>query len=197
MINFRYVKFKNFLSTGNILTEIQLDRSPNTLVIGENGAGKSTMLDALCFALFGKPFRKIKKSQLINSVNMKDAFVEVEFGIGSINYKIIRCLKPNKFEIYVDGQLLDQTASVRDYQEYLEKNILKLNFTSFTQIVILGSSTFVPFMQLPANQRREIIEDLLDIKIFTAMNILLKEKVQSNKENILEIKYKIDLKKND
>jgi len=193
MINFRYVKFKNFLSTGNILTEIQLDRSPNTLVIGENGAGKSTMLDALCFALFGKPFRKIKKSQLINSVNMKDAFVEVEFGIGSINYKIIRCLKPNKFEIYVDGQLLDQTASVRDYQEYLEKSILKLNFTSFTQIVILGSSTFVPFMQLPANQRREIIEDLLDIKIFTAMNILLKEKVQSNKENILEIKYKIDL----
>ena len=193
MINFRHVKFKNFLSTGNVITNIQLDRSPTTLVIGENGAGKSTMLDALCFALFGKPFRKIKKSQLVNSVNLKDALVEVEFGIGRINYKIIRGLKPNKFEIYANGKLLDQTASVRDYQEYLEKNILKLNFTSFTQIVILGSSTFVPFMQLPANQRREIIEDLLDIKIFTAMNILLKEKVQSNKENIQEIKYKIDL----
>ena len=193
MINFRYVKFKNFLSTGNVITNIHLNRTPTTLVIGENGSGKSTMLDALCFGLFGKPFRKIKKSQLVNSVNLKDTFVEVDFSIGNINYKIIRCLKPNKFEIYVDEQLLDQTASVRDYQEYLEKNILKLNFTSFTQIVILGSSTFVPFMQLPANQRREIIEDLLDIKIFTAMNILLKEKVQSNKEAIQEIKYKIDL----
>ena len=193
MINFRYVKFKNFLSTGNVVTNIQLDRNQNTLVIGENGAGKSTMLDALCFGLFGKSFRKIKKSQLVNSVNLKDALVEIGFDIGSIEYKIIRGLKPNKFEIYVNDRLLDQTASVRDYQEYLEKNILKLNFTSFTQIVILGSSTFVPFMQLPAYLRREIIEDLLDIKIFTAMNILLKEKVNSNKENIQEIKYKIDL----
>tara|TARA_R110000787_G_scaffold64825_7_gene146279 strand:- start:316 stop:2031 length:1716 start_codon:yes stop_codon:yes gene_type:complete len=193
MINFRYVKFKNFLSTGNVLTEIKLDRSPNTLVIGENGAGKSTMLDALCFSLFGKAFRKIKKPQLMNSVNMKDCLVEVGFQIGSINYKIIRGLKPHKFEIYIDDKLIDQTASVRDYQEHLEKNILKLNFTSFTQIVILGSSTFVPFMQLPSHQRREIIEDLLDIKIFTSMNILLKEKVQFNKGNIQDIKFKIDL----
>ena len=193
MINFRYVKFKNFLSTGNVITNIQLDRTPTTLVIGENGSGKSTMLDALCFALFGKPFRKIKKSQLINSVNMKDAVVEIEFVIGTIAYKIIRGLKPHKFEIYVDDVLLNQTASVRDNQEYLEKNILKLNYTSFTQIVILGSSTFIPFMQLPVYQRREIIEDLLDIKIFTAMNLLLKEKVSTNKENLQEIKYKIDL----
>ena len=193
MINFRYVKFKNFLSTGNVLTEIKLDRSPNTLVIGENGAGKSTMLDALCFSLFGKAFRKIKKPQLMNSVNMKDCLVEVGFQIGSIDYKIIRGLKPHKFEIYIDDKLIDQTASVRDYQEHLEKNILKLNFTSFTQIVILGSSTFVPFMQLPSHQRREIIEDLLDIKIFTSMNILLKEKIQFNKGNIQDIKFKIDL----
>ena len=193
MINFRNVKFKNFLSTGNVITTIQLDRSPNTLVIGENGAGKSTMLDALCFSLFGKSFRKIKKSQLVNSVNLKDSFVEVEFSIGSITYRVLRGLKPNKFEIYVDDVLLNQTASVRDYQEYLEKNILKLNYNSFTQIVILGSSTFIPFMQLPAHSRREIIEDLLDIKIFTAMNLLLKEKVQTNKDNLQEIKYKVEL----
>ena len=193
MINFHNVRFKNFLSTGNNWTEIQLDRSPNTLVIGENGAGKSTMLDALCFTLFGKPFRKIKKSQLLNSVNMKGAITEVEFTIGTNNYKVVRGLKPNKFEIYLGDELINQTASVRDYQEHLEKNILKLNFHSFTQIVILGSSTFVPFMQLAAIQRREIIEDLLDIKIFTAMNILLKEKLQTNKNSLQEIRSDIDL----
>jgi len=193
MIVFEHVRWKNFLSTGDIWTEIQLNRSTNTLVIGENGAGKSTVLDALCFVLFGKPFRKINKPQLVNSVNQKGMLVEVEFKIGKINYKITRGMKPNRFEIYVNDKMIDQTASTRDYQKYLEENILKLNFTSFTQIVILGSSTFVPFMQLPAQQRREIIEDLLDIKIFTAMNLLLKERLQSNKDELSELKYKIEL----
>jgi len=193
LIYFHNVRWQNFLSTGNVWTDVQLDRSPNTLVIGENGAGKSTVLDALCFSLFGKPFRKINKPQLVNSVNQKDTLVEVEFSIGSSRYKIIRGMKPNVFEIYKDDHLINQTASVRDYQQQLEQNILKLNFNSFTQIVILGSSTFVPFMQLPAQQRREIIEDLLDIKIFTAMNVLLKERLQNNKENIKEIKNKADV----
>lgn len=170
-----------------------MDKSPNTLVIGENGAGKSTMLDALCFALFGKPFRKINKPQLMNSVNQKDMIVETEFTIGNSRYRVLRGMKPNVFEIYKDDVMLNQTASVRDYQNHLEQNILKLNFNSFTQIVILGSSSFVPFMQLPTGARREIIEDLLDIKIFTAMNILLKERLQQNKNNLKDIKYKIDL----
>tara|TARA_R100000353_G_scaffold176116_2_gene149239 strand:+ start:3047 stop:4726 length:1680 start_codon:yes stop_codon:yes gene_type:complete len=181
------------LSTGNVWTNILLDKSPNTLVIGENGAGKSTMLDALCFALFGKPFRKINKPQLMNSVNQKDMIVETEFTIGNSRYRVLRGMKPNVFEIYKDDVMLNQTASVRDYQNHLEQNILKLNFNSFTQIVILGSSSFVPFMQLPTGARREIIEDLLDIKIFTAMNILLKERLQQNKNNLKDIKYKIDL----
>jgi|TARA_A100001388_G_scaffold274689_1_gene258744 DNA repair exonuclease SbcCD ATPase subunit len=181
------------LSTGNVWTNILLDKSPNTLVIGENGAGKSTMLDALCFALFGKPFRKINKPQLMNSVNQKDMIVETEFTIGNSRYRVRRGMKPNVFEIYKDDVMLNQTASVRDYQNHLEQNILKLNFNSFTQIVILGSSSFVPFMQLPTGARREIIEDLLDIKIFTAMNILLKERLQQNKNNLKDIKYKIDL----
>ncbi len=181
------------MSTGNVWTNILLDKSPNTLVIGENGAGKSTMLDALCFALFGKPFRKINKPQLMNSVNQKDMIVETEFTIGNSRYRVRRGMKPNVFEIYKDDVMLNQTASVRDYQNHLEQNILKLNFNSFTQIVILGSSSFVPFMQLPTGARREIIEDLLDIKIFTAMNILLKERLQQNKNNLKDIKYKIDL----
>ena len=193
MIHFHNVRWQNFLSTGNVWTDILLDKSPNTLVIGENGAGKSTMLDALCFALFGKPFRKINKPQLMNSVNQKDMLVETEFTIGKSRYRVLRGMKPNVFEIYKDNVLINQTASVRDYQNYLEQNILKLNFNSFTQIVILGSSSFVPFMQLPTGARREIIEDLLDIKIFTAMNILLKEKLQQNKNNLKDIKYKIDL----
>ena len=193
MIHFHNVRWQNFLSTGNVWTDILLDKSPNTLVIGENGAGKSTMLDALCFALFGKPFRKINKPQLMNSVNQKDMLVETEFTVGKSRYRVLRGMKPNVFEIYKDNVLINQTASVRDYQNYLEQNILKLNFNSFTQIVILGSSSFVPFMQLPTGARREIIEDLLDIKIFTAMNILLKEKLQQNKNNLKDIKYKIDL----
>jgi len=193
MILFEKVRYQNFLSAGNVWTEIDLNRSPNTLIVGENGAGKSTVLDALCFCLFGKPFRKINKPQLVNSVNEKGALVEVEFTIGKIFYKVVRGIKPASFEIYANDQLVNQTASVRDYQDYLENTILKLNYTSFTQIVILGSSTFIPFMQLPANQRREIIEDLLDIKIFTVMNLLLKEKTQENKVFINDCKYEIDI----
>jgi|TARA_Y100000052_G_C2951949_1_gene87849 DNA repair exonuclease SbcCD ATPase subunit len=188
MIHFHNVRWQNFLSSGNNWTEIQLDRSPNTLVVGENGAGKSTMLDALCFSLFGKPFRKINIPQLINSVNQKALMVEVNFTIGSTEYRVVRGEKPKLFEIYKDGNLINQVASRREYQVLLEQNILKLNYNSFTQIVILGSSTFVPFMQLPAQQRRDIIEDLLDIKIFTTMNVLLKERLSDNKLKITDVK---------
>lgn len=193
MIHFHNVRWKNFLSTGNVWTQVDLDRSSTTLVIGENGAGKSTVLDALCFALFGKPFRKINKPQLVNTVNEKNLLVEVNFTIGKYSYRIVRGIKPSKFEIYKDDVLLNQTASSKDYQKYLEENVIKLNYNSFSQIVILGSSTFIPFMQLPAYARREIIEDLLDIKIFTAMNVLLKEKVQTNKEKLTDVNYHIEM----
>lgn len=193
MINFKTIRYKNFLSTGNYFTEIKLNNSANTLVIGTNGAGKSTMLDALCFGLFGKPFRNINKPQLLNSINQKDCVVEVELNIGSKEYKIVRGIKPNTFEIYLDGELLNQSAAVKDYQDYLEKNILKLNYKSFTQIVILGSASFVPFMQLSAADRRAIIEDLLDIQIFSTMNSVLKDKVSINKEAISNNKHDTDL----
>jgi DNA repair exonuclease SbcCD ATPase subunit len=193
MILFRYVKWKNFLSTGNYFTELQFDKSPNTLIVGSNGAGKSTMLDALCFALFGKPFRAVNKPQLLNSINNKDCVVEVAFNISNKSYKIIRGIKPNIFEIWCDGEMINQEAAVRDYQEYLEKFILKLNYKSFTQIVILGSASFTPFMQLPPAHRREIIEDLLDIQIFSAMNNLLKDKVINNKDLTTNKKYDIEL----
>ena len=193
MIHFHYVRWRNLLSTGNNWTRIDLDRSSDTLVVGENGAGKSTVLDALCFGLFAKPFRKISKNQLINSVNQKGTEVEVEFTVSNKRYRIFRGIKPNKMEIWIDGSLLNQTAKVKDYQDNLEKNILKLNFHSFTQIVILGSSTFVPFMQLPSQQRREIIEDLLDIKIFTAMNSLLKERITINKEKFLQVSKAVEV----
>ena len=193
MIHFHNVRWKNFLSTGNSWTEIQFDRNPTTLIIGENGAGKSTVLDALCFVLFGKPFRKINKPQLVNSVNEKGLLVEIDFSVGNKKYKIVRGYKPRVFEIWQDGIMINQTAKITDYQSDLEKNILKLNYNSFTQIVILGSSTFIPFMQLPAWQRREVIEDLLDLKIFTSMNLILKEKLQTNKENLKEIRHQIDL----
>ena len=193
MIHFHNVRWKNFLSTGNSWTEIQFDRNPTTLIIGENGAGKSTMLDALCFVLFGKPFRKINKPQLVNSVNEKGLLVEIDFSVGNKKYKIVRGYKPRVFEIWQDGIMINQTAKITDYQSDLEKNILKLNYNSFTQIVILGSSTYIPFMQLPAWQRREVIEDLLDLKIFTSMNLILKEKLQTNKENLKEIRHQIDL----
>tara|TARA_B100000073_G_scaffold347173_1_gene360629 strand:- start:371 stop:2071 length:1701 start_codon:yes stop_codon:yes gene_type:complete len=186
------IRYKNFLSSGNVWTEIKLNEASNTLVIGDNGAGKSTMLDALCFTLFNKPFRSITKKQLINSVNQSKTLAEVVFRIGSQIYTVRRGIKPNIFEIELNGKLQNQDAAVRDYQDYLESSILKLNFTSFTQIVILGSSTFVPFMQLPAMKRREIIEDLLDIKIFSIMNVLVKEKISSNRERLNDINREID-----
>jgi DNA repair exonuclease SbcCD ATPase subunit len=193
LITFKYVRWKNFLSTGNNFTEIQLDRSPTTLIIGENGAGKSTILDALCFGLFGKPFRLINKKQLINSVNGGSSIVEVEFNSSGKNVRVIRGIKPNKFEIYVNDKLINQDASARDYQKHLEQQILKLNYRSFTQVVILGSSTFVPFMQLPAKQRREVVEDILDIKIFSLMNFLLKRKNKELGEDIRNVEYQYDL----
>ena len=192
MITFKKIRWKNFLSTGNQWTEVLLDEHRNTMIIGTNGAGKSTILDALTFSLFNKPFRKINKPQLVNSVNEKDCQVEVEFDIKNKEYKIVRGLKPAKFEIWIDGELQDQDASAVDQQKKLEQNILKLNFKSFTQIVILGSSTFVPFMQLPTAHRREVIEDLLDIKIFSSMNVLIKDKIRSIREETRTLELKRD-----
>ena len=193
MITFKYVRWRNFLSTGNNFTEIQLDRNSTTLIIGENGAGKSTVLDALCFGLFGKPFRGINKAQLINSVNMSGALVEVEFEIGSKKIKVVRGIKPNVFEIYVNGKMYNQDANVRDYQKYLEQQILKLNYRSFTQVVILGSSTFIPFMQLKSKHRREVVEEILDIQIFSIMNMILKQKLKTNAEEIRDVEYNVSL----
>ncbi len=193
MITFKYVRWRNFLSTGNNFTEIQLDRNSTTLIIGENGAGKSTVLDALCFGLFGKPFRSINKSQLINTVNMSGALVEVEFNIGSKKIKVIRGIKPNLFEIYINGKMYNQDANVRDYQKYLEQQILKLNYRSFTQVVILGSSTFIPFMQLKSRHRREVVEEILDIQIFSLMNMLLKQKLKVNADDIRDVEYQTSL----
>jgi DNA repair exonuclease SbcCD ATPase subunit len=196
MILFEKVRYKNILSTGNAWTEVFLNRSKSTLIVGDNGAGKSTMLDALTFALYGKPFRKINKSQLLNSVNNKGLEVEAYFTISGNTYFIKRGIKPVIFEVWKNGELLNQDAAARDYQTYLEDTILKLNYKSFGQVVVLGSSTFVPFMQLKAGERREVIEDLLDIQIFTTMNTLLKERVTANKTEITEIKYQIDLLEN-
>lgn len=192
-IEFKYVKFKNILSTGNNFTTINLNANKSTLIIGENGAGKSTMLDAISFGLYGKAFRRISKPQLLNSINQKALEVELAFSIGQIDYVIKRGIKPNIFEIWKNDELLNQDAAARDYQAYLEQSILKMNFKSFGQIVVLGSSTFVPFMQLPAQHRREVIEDLLDIQIFSVMNNLLKDKVTHNKTEFQENKYQIDL----
>jgi DNA repair exonuclease SbcCD ATPase subunit len=189
MIKFEKVRWKNFLSTGNQFTEIDLNRNETTLIIGENGAGKSTVLDALCFALFGKPFRTISKSQLINTVNAMETVVEIEFSIASRNYKVVRSIKPNKFEIWQNDVMINQEANSRDYQKILEQQILKLNYRSFTQVVILGSSTFVPFMQLKAKFRREVVEDLLDIKIFSTMNLLLKQRLKDLVTELQEVEY--------
>ena len=186
-IHFCKVRWKNFLSTGNAFTEIALDKNQNTLVVGANGAGKSTVLDALCFGLYGKPFRKIKKDQLINSINGRDTVVEIEFDISGETYLVRRGIKPTVFEIYKSDQMLDQLAASRDQQEMLERTILRMNMKSFTQIVILGSSSFVPFMQLPTSVRREVIEDLLDIRVFSTMSSLLKDRVSSNKGELLLI----------
>jgi DNA repair exonuclease SbcCD ATPase subunit len=193
MILFKTLRWKNLLSTGNYFTEIALNSNANTLIVGTNGSGKSTMLDALCFGLFGKPFRGINKPNLVNSINNRDAVVEVEFSIGNKEFKIVRGIKPNNFEIYQDKVLLNQDAAVRDYQDYLERFILKLNYKSFTQIVILGSASFTPFMQLSAADRRAIIEDLLDIQIFSTMNSLIKERLANNKDLTVEKKNDISL----
>lgn len=193
MILFQKIRWRNFLSTGAAFTEINFTKSTNTLIIGQNGAGKSTILDALCFGLFGKPFRKINKPQLLNSINGRDGLVEVEFNIGQKRYKVIRGIKPNVFEIYLNDVLLNQDAAAKDYQDILEKNILKLNYKSFTQVVILGSASFVPFMQLSAADRRTIIEDLLDIQIFSSMNSIVKEKMSALKDSITKSKYDIKL----
>ena len=192
-IHFKKIRYKNVLSSGNAWTEILLDKSKTTLISGSNGSGKSTLLDAITFALYGKPFRKITKPQLVNSINQKELVTEIEFNIGSKNYKIRRGIKPNFFEIALNDVMIDQDAAIRDYQSYLEQNILKLNYKSFTQIVILGSATYVPFMELPAHGRREIIEDLLDIQVFSTMNTLLKDIVSSNKESIKENGFQKDM----
>jgi DNA repair exonuclease SbcCD ATPase subunit len=184
MIHFKKIRYKNFLSTGQQFIEVQLDRSSKTLVVGENGAGKSTMLDALCFGLFQRAFRNIKKDQMVNSINEKDCVVEVEFIIGQNEYKIIRGIKPNIFEIWCNGIMLNQDAAVRDYQKHLETTILKLNFRSFTQVVILGNASFVPFMQLSSRHRRNVVEEILDIEIFSKMNFMLRTKVQAQDELI-------------
>ena len=191
MIQFKTIKWRNFLSTGNAYTEIALDAHPTTLILGENGSGKSTLLDAICFALFSRPYRNINKPQLVNSINNKNCVVEIDFTIGTKDYKIVRGIKPAIFEIWLNGKLLNQDAASRDYQKYLEEAILKLNFKSFTQIVILGSASFTPFMQLPAANRREVIEDILDIKIFTAMNTVLKSKMATMKEDLNGIEGKL------
>ena len=190
MITFEKIRWKNFLSTGNQYTEIQFNECSTTLIVGTNGAGKSTVLDALTFSLFGKPFRKINKSQLLNSVNEKDCVVEVELSINDVQWKVIRGIKPNIFKIYRDDNCLDQFANANDQQKWFEQNVLKMNYKSFTQIVILGSSTFVPFMQLTSSNRREVIEDLLDIKIFSSMNNIIKEKIRGIKDevNVLSLK---------
>ena len=193
MIIFKTVRYKNFLSTGQQFIEIQLNRAPATLVVGENGAGKSTMLDALCFGLFQRPFRNIKKDQLINSINEKDCIVEVEFTVGKKDYKIIRCIKPNKFEIWCNGDMLNQDAAVRDYQKHLEQQILKRNFRSFTQVVILGNASFVPFMQLKARYRRQVVEEILDIEIFSKMNLMFREKQKAQDEIIKQADFDYQL----
>jgi DNA repair exonuclease SbcCD ATPase subunit len=193
MIEFKTLRWMNLLSTGNAFTEVNLNTHKSTLIVGQNGAGKSTILDALSFVLYGKPFRKINKPQLINTINGKNCMVEVEFDVGKKKYKVVRGIKPNIFEIYHNGEMINQSADVKDYQDMLEKTILKLNHKSFNQIVILGSASFVPFMQLPAAHRREIIEDLLDIQIFSVMNSLLKDKIATNRSTITDNKYKLEM----
>jgi DNA repair exonuclease SbcCD ATPase subunit len=190
VIIFQKIRWRNFLSTGNHWSEIDFRKNNNTLIIGSNGAGKSTILDALTFSLFGKPFRKINKPQLVNSSNERDCLTEIEFSIGATQWKVVRGIKPNIFEIYRNNVLLDQSAAALDQQKWLEQTVLKMNYKSFTQIVILGSSTFVPFMQLSAANRREVIEDLLDIKIFSSMNVIIKDKIRSSKEEIRTLELK-------
>jgi DNA repair exonuclease SbcCD ATPase subunit len=194
-IQFKKIKWRNFLSTGNQFTEIRLDRSTTTLIVGENGAGKSTILDALCFGLFGKAFRNINKPQLCNSINGKDCIVEIEFTSGSRNYHIVRGIKPNVFNIFQNGELINQDSAIKDYQLVLEEQILKFNYKAFTQIDVLGSASFTPFMQLPLAHRREVIEDILDIQIFSTMNTILKDRISTSKDRIRDIESKIEVEK--
>ena len=196
MIIFTSLRFKNFLSTGNNWTEINLNKSKSTLIVGQNGAGKSTMLDAIAFGLFGKPHRNINKPQLVNTVNNKNSVVEVTFVIGKAKYKVIRGIKPNVFEIWKNGEMINQSSHSKEYQKILEQNILKLNHKSFHQIVVLGSSSFVPFMQLPAQHRRDVIEDLLDINVFSKMNSLLKEKTSVLRDKMKDLSFKLDVETN-
>ena len=196
MINFKTVRYKNFLSTGNSFTEINLNKTKSTLVVGQNGAGKSTMLDAISFALFGRPHRNINKPQLINSINQKACVVEVEFSIGNSDFRIVRGIKPAIFEIWKNGTMINQSSHAKEYQKILEQNILKLNHKSFHQVVVLGSSSFIPFMQLSAGHRREVIEDLLDINVFSRMNQLLRDKQSVLKDQLKELTYQIDIVKN-
>jgi DNA repair exonuclease SbcCD ATPase subunit len=193
VLKFHTLRWKNFLSTGNVFTEIKLDRSPTTIITGDNGAGKSTILDALCFALFNKPFRNINKAQILNAINGKDCVVEIDFTIGNVEYRVQRGMKPNIFNIYKNGKLIDQPGNSRDYQSILEETILKLTYKSFTQIVVLGNASFTPFMQLSARDRRDVIEDLLDIQIFSSMNVLLRDRTAKNKQDLVDVDYNIDL----
>ena len=195
MIIFEKIRWKNFLSTGNVFSEVDLEVGRTNLIVGTNGAGKSTILDALTFSLFGKPFRKISKGMLVNSINEKDCLVEIEFRIGKQEYKVVRGIKPNKFEVYCNGKLWNQESTVVEQQKNFEQNVLKMNYKSFTQIVVLGSSTFVPFMRLPTTQRRDIIEDILDIQVFSTMNVLLKDKSRENLQEIRDVDYQVDLLK--
>jgi len=193
MIIFKKIRYKNFLSTGNQPIEIDLSKSPTTLVIGSNGSGKSTMLDALCWALFNKPFRIIKKEQMINTINNSECEVEIDFDVGTKHYKVKRSVKPNLFEIYEDGELLNQNASSIDYQKYLEHNIMKLNYRSFIQVVILGSSSYEPFMKMKARYRRDVVEEILDVKVFTQMDLLLRDQQGQLSKEILDMRHKCDL----
>ena len=190
MIRFKEIRYKNFLSSGNQFTSIKLDENKDTLIVGANGSGKSTVLDALTFSLFGKPFRKVTKGQLVNSTNERDAVVDIKFDIGDVPYRVIRGIKPNIFEIYKNGKKFNEDCSANDQQKSLEGQILKLNYKSFTQIVILGSASFVPFMQLSAPHRREVIEDLLDIKVFSMMSDILKTQIKQSRDNlrVMELK---------
>jgi len=193
VIVFKKIKYKNFLSTGNTPIEVDLRKSPTTLVIGQNGSGKSTLLDALCWALFNKPFRIIKKEQMINTINQSDCEVEIEFDVGTKQYKIKRGVKPNLFEIYCNGEMINQNASNIDYQKYLETNIMKLNYRSFIQVVILGSSSYEPFMKMKARYRRDVVEEILDVKVFTQMDLLLRDQQGQLSKEILDVRHKCDL----